>query len=148
MAEPALYTSQGRIRKEPRVEMYVDPVRIARELAGQPTRSYAQQQRYHNPTLRELEIIITLVEQSSYKRVAHVLGISEQTVKNHVMNLMNRLDAHHRTHLVWLLWPVIKDYWDDATPLRMSDSETRVWKPGDPERRTGYQRRRSHLRQL
>ncbi len=53
-------------------------------------------------TPRETETLRYVAEGYSNKQIAHVLGISEQTIKNHVTSILNKLDANDRTHAVVL----------------------------------------------
>lgn len=53
-------------------------------------------------TPRETETLKYVAEGYSNKQIAHVLGISEQTIKNHVTSILNKLDANDRTHAVVL----------------------------------------------
>jgi DNA-binding NarL/FixJ family response regulator len=49
---------------------------------------------------RELEVLHRVAAGSSNKRVAHELGLSEETVKSHMKNIMVKLGAKDRTHAV------------------------------------------------
>jgi len=49
---------------------------------------------------REVEVLRWVAEGYSNKLVARQLGISEETVKNHVRGLLSKLDARDRTHAV------------------------------------------------
>ena len=51
-------------------------------------------------TKRELEVIGLMVEGLSNKEVAGRLGLSEQTVKNHVARIMAKIDVRNRVELV------------------------------------------------
>jgi len=51
---------------------------------------------------RETEILRHIAEGISNKRIAHALGISEQTIKNHITSIMRKLNANDRTHAVVL----------------------------------------------
>lgn len=51
-------------------------------------------------TNRELEILRSVAAGSSNKRVAASLGITEETVKGHMRNILLKLDANDRTHAV------------------------------------------------
>lgn len=48
-------------------------------------------------TGRELEVLEQIVRGGSNKEIAAALGISEATVKSHVNNILNKLDAADRT---------------------------------------------------
>lgn len=53
-------------------------------------------------TRRETETLKYVAEGYSNKQIAHALGISEQTIKNHITSILNKLDANDRTHAVVL----------------------------------------------
>ncbi|WP_242478027.1 response regulator [Rubrivivax gelatinosus] len=49
---------------------------------------------------RELEVLRRVADGSSNKRIGADLGISEQTVKGHLKNILGKLAARDRTHAV------------------------------------------------
>jgi len=51
---------------------------------------------------RETEILKHIARGNSNKRIAHTLGIGEQTIKNHITSIMRKLNANDRTHAVVL----------------------------------------------
>ena len=51
---------------------------------------------------REMEILRCIAEGNPNKRIARALGISEQTIKNHISSILRRLNANNRTHAVVL----------------------------------------------
>jgi DNA-binding NarL/FixJ family response regulator len=51
-------------------------------------------------TKRELEVIGLMVEGLSNREVAGRLGLSEQTVKNHVARIMDKVNVRNRVELV------------------------------------------------
>ena len=53
-------------------------------------------------TPRETETLKYVAEGYSNKQIAHSLGISELTIKNHVTSILDMLDANDRTHAVVL----------------------------------------------
>ena len=53
-------------------------------------------------TSRELEILNYVARGYINKQVAHKLGISEQTIKNHMSSILRKLDANDRTQAVVL----------------------------------------------
>jgi two-component system response regulator DegU len=53
-------------------------------------------------TARETQILSCIANGSSNKQVAHVLGISNQTIKNHVSAILRKLNANDRAHAVAL----------------------------------------------
>lgn len=71
-----------------------------------------------NPTLAQLEILIAVVEHGSNKGVAHALGVSEQTIKNHMNQILWRIQAKSRTHAVIIMWPVLIDAFPMFTEMK------------------------------
>ena len=53
-------------------------------------------------TSRETEILKYVADGNSNKQIAAVLQISEQTIKNHVSNILRKLNANDRAHAVFL----------------------------------------------
>jgi len=53
-------------------------------------------------TARELEILSYVARGYINKQVAHKLGVSEQTIKNHMTSVLRKLDANDRTQAVVL----------------------------------------------
>ena len=51
-------------------------------------------------TAREVEIINKIADGLSNKEIAHQLNIEEQTVKNHVHNILDKLQLHNRLEAV------------------------------------------------
>ena len=51
-------------------------------------------------TRRELEVLALIAQGCSTSEIAHVLWISEDTVKTHVRRLLQRLGARTRAHAV------------------------------------------------
>lgn len=51
-------------------------------------------------TDRELQVITALAQGKSNKQIAHALGISEKTVRNHASNLYKKLHLYDRTQAV------------------------------------------------
>ena len=49
---------------------------------------------------REVEVLRQVAAGNANKRVADILGISEETVKGHLRNILSKLDANDRTHAV------------------------------------------------
>lgn len=49
---------------------------------------------------REVEVLKCIAQGNSNKHAGHILGISEQTVKNHVSSILRKLVANDRTHAV------------------------------------------------
>ena len=59
-------------------------------------------------TTREIQILSYIANGNTNKQVAHVLGISEQTVKNHISAIFRKLNANDRAHAVAL---AIRNQW-------------------------------------
>ena len=53
-------------------------------------------------THRETQILKYISEGNSNKQIAHILQISEQTIKNHVSAILRKLNANDRAHAVAL----------------------------------------------
>ena len=53
-------------------------------------------------TAKEIQILSHIAEGNSNKRIANILGISEQTIKNHVSAILRKLNANDRAHAVVL----------------------------------------------
>jgi len=53
-------------------------------------------------TAKEIQILSHIAEGNSNKRIANILGISEQTIKNHVSAILRKLNANDRAHAVML----------------------------------------------
>jgi two-component system response regulator DegU len=64
-------------------------------------------------TQRELQILSCIANGGTNKQVANNLGISEQTIKNHVSAILRKLNANDRAHAVALAirnrWVVVDD---------------------------------------
>ena len=59
-------------------------------------------------THRELQILSCIANGGTNKQVANMLGISEQTIKNHVSAILRKLNANDRAHAVAL---AIRNQW-------------------------------------
>jgi two-component system response regulator DegU len=53
-------------------------------------------------TPKEVQILTQVAEGNSNKRIAGILGISEQTIKNHVSAILRKLNANDRAHAVFI----------------------------------------------
>ncbi len=53
-------------------------------------------------TYRETQILNYIAQGNSNKQIAHILEISEQTIKNHVSSILRKLNANDRAHAVAL----------------------------------------------
>ena len=59
-------------------------------------------------THRELQILSCIANGGTNKQAANILGISEQTIKNHVSAILRKLNANDRAHAVAL---AIRNRW-------------------------------------
>ncbi|MBE0480248.1 MAG: response regulator transcription factor, partial [Dehalococcoidia bacterium] len=64
-------------------------------------------------TSKEIQILTHIAEGNSNKRIANLLGISEQTIKNHVSAILRKLNANDRAHAVFL---AIRNGWISVQP--------------------------------
>lgn len=64
-------------------------------------------------TPKEIQILTHVAEGNSNKRIANILGISEQTIKNHVSAILRKLNANDRAHAVFL---AIRNGWISTQP--------------------------------
>lgn len=70
------------------------PREIAAELAAHVTDDAL--------SARELDVLKRVAAGNSNRKVAALLGVSEETVKAHMRNIMNKLSANDRTHAVMI----------------------------------------------
>ena len=68
-------------------------------------------------TSRETQILNYIADGNSNKQIAFILQISEQTIKNHVSNILRKLNANDRAHAVVL---AIRHGWILAEELQHS----------------------------
>lgn len=71
-------------------------------------------------TKRETQILTYVAEGNSNKEIAHILSISEQTIKNHVSAILRKLNANDRAHAVAL---ALRSGWisPEAKPRRIAE---------------------------
>jgi DNA-binding NarL/FixJ family response regulator len=55
-----------------------------------------------HPTAREMQVLTCASEGKTNRKIANYLGISEQTIKTHMSNVMRKLNASDRTQAVVL----------------------------------------------
>jgi DNA-binding NarL/FixJ family response regulator len=55
---------------------------------------------FHPLSLREMEVLTSVVEGRSNKEIAGCLGISQQTVKNHITAILRKFGVEDRTQAV------------------------------------------------
>ena len=51
-------------------------------------------------TKREKEIFQLLIENKSTREISNILNISEKTVRNHISNVMQKLDVINRSNAI------------------------------------------------
>lgn len=51
-------------------------------------------------TKREFEVFSLLIKNNTTKEIANILGISEKTVRNHISNVIQKLDVKGRASAV------------------------------------------------
>ena len=66
-------------------------------------------------TSRETQVLNYIASGNSNKQIAYILQISEQTIKNHVSNILRKLNANDRAHAVVL---AIRYGWISAEELQ------------------------------
>ena len=71
-------------------------------------------------TERETEILSYVACGYGNKQIAHALRISEQTIKNHMTSIMNKLDASDRTHAVVM---AMQHGWITTSETRQHDKD-------------------------
>ena len=72
-------------------------------------------------TRREMEILLDMARGYLNKQIAKNAGISEQTTKNHVSNILRKLDSSNRTEAVMKAtrWGVIPLKLETVLPLEL-----------------------------
>lgn len=60
------------------------------------------------PTARERELILLIAQGLSNKLIAHEMGISPNTVRAHVGNVMRKYKLRNRTQIAMLLTPMLR----------------------------------------
>lgn len=62
-----------------------------------------------SPTPRQIEVFLAVVRLATAEAAATELGISYQTVKNHMTGLMARMGAQNRADLARIMWETFPD---------------------------------------
>jgi DNA-binding NarL/FixJ family response regulator len=73
---------------------------MTRQTTGRLLAAFSRTARRQEPnglTEREVELLRLLVEGRSNKDIAQVMALSENTVKYHIKNILQKLDVHNRT---------------------------------------------------
>jgi DNA-binding NarL/FixJ family response regulator len=78
-------------------EALIDPSMLARLL---PRLDRRYQHVGSNLTRRELEVLSVMAEGASDKEIAHALGISHNTARKHVQNIIGKLGAHSKLEAI------------------------------------------------
>jgi DNA-binding NarL/FixJ family response regulator len=72
-------------------------------------------------TAKEVQVLMLIAEGNSNKRIAGILGISEQTIKNQVSGILRKLNANDRAHAVFL---AIQKGWISTQPSREATQQS------------------------
>lgn len=77
---------------------HIDPQELLAILPSQsiPKEQWREIQRVLSLSPRELEVVLTVIDDISNKRIAHVLDISEHTVKSHLVRICTKLKVRDR----------------------------------------------------
>lgn len=93
------YVLKSMVRKE-----LLDVIRLVHAGKTRIPASVAEQIAEHfggeNLTPREIEVLKLVAEGQRNKQIAYQLGITEETVKVHIKNILSKLEANDRTHAV------------------------------------------------
>jgi DNA-binding NarL/FixJ family response regulator len=93
------YLLKGTMRKE-----LADTIRCVhagqRRIPNEVAAGIAEHVTSDNLTPREIEVLRNAAAGRSNKRIGDSLGISEETVKGHMRNILSKLEANDRTHAV------------------------------------------------
>lgn len=83
-------------------KVYLGEVFIQPEIASRTLRELVRPKAAPLESLseREREVLILIAQGLSNRDIAEKLVLSEGTIKNHVSNILNKLQAENRTHAV------------------------------------------------
>jgi len=109
-------------------EMFVATPHAAKQVSRQfqdiVSTGRAAQSAGNRLSSRELEILEYIANGNTNNQIAHILYLSEQTVKNHISSILHKLDARNRAHAVALAactgWIVYKEDLPGLPQLRAS----------------------------
>ncbi len=88
------------VAPQPRTPLVLPSVSVVKAIPSVESKAEAIKSKTSLLTSREREILGLVAEGFSNKLVGHELFISERTVKNHLTNIMVKLQALDRTHAV------------------------------------------------
>ena len=69
-------------------------------LSPEAARRLSERNRCETLTPREKELVVLLAQGEANKQIASILGLSEETVKTHVRNILGKLQVRDRTEAV------------------------------------------------
>lgn len=95
------YLLKGSLRKE-LVQAIRDVYSGRRRIQSEIAQNLAEHIDSDRLSEREVEVLRCVADGCSNKIVADNLGISEETVKGHMKNIMSKLEANDRTHAVFI----------------------------------------------
>lgn len=95
------YLLKGSLRKE-LVQAIRDVHNGRRRIQSEIAQNLAEHIDSDRLSEREVEVLRCVADGCSNKIVADNLGISEETVKGHMKNIMSKLEANDRTHAVFI----------------------------------------------
>lgn len=94
----------GYVPKDKSSEELLDAIRAVgkgdRYLAPEISLLLAKSETSHSLSDRELQILQLIAKGKANKQIGDILTLSENTVKNHVKSILNKLNAKDRTHAV------------------------------------------------
>ena len=77
-------------------QVHAGKTRIPSSVAEQIAEHFGEE----HLTAREMEVLKLVAHGNRNKQIAHKLGITEETVKVHIKNILSKLEANDRTHAV------------------------------------------------
>jgi DNA-binding NarL/FixJ family response regulator len=100
--------ARGYLSKSLRADEFIEMLKgldrgeaaMTRQAAGRLLSAFSRLAHRHEPnelTDREVELLRLLAEGRSNKDIAQMLSVSENTVKYHIKNILQKLDVHNRT---------------------------------------------------
>lgn len=80
-------------------ETYIDPFFTANVVDIKPERGINGASRY-KLTMRETEVLQLIIKRENNQRIAQQLGLSENTVKNHVSHILQKMNVKSRNQVI------------------------------------------------